>query len=89
VVKTALAVSVLSPREGRRAVLARALQLDLECISLFIPTRSNGLDDERFPPLSLDAHPMVLLARQPSLRSQLLDAARRRVSKAFGRLRRR
>ena len=79
VASTELARQVISPTSGRRALLAVASQLGLECLYLFVPSRAPASDEERFPPLTLDAHPLAVRAQrdgEPPLRKRVLKSAR-------------
>lgn len=87
VVATELAREVISPRHGRRALLATASQRGLECLFHFAPTRPVEADAEDFPPSSIDAHPLAARVQrdsQPSLKTQLLERARVRLGGLLG-----
>jgi hypothetical protein len=90
VAKTELARKVISTRHGRRALVATAAQLGLECLSLFVPVRELPSDDERFPPATLDVHPFAVRAQRDGalpLRQQLLERARTSLSRQLRKFR--
>lgn len=87
VVTTELAREVISPRHGRRSLVAIASQRGLECLFHLVPTRAVGADAEDFPPVGVDVHPLAARVQrdsQPSLKTQLLERARVRLGGLLG-----
>jgi hypothetical protein len=87
--KTALLRDALRSGMGPRGVLALLASRGEHAFVFSEADGPSAQVNERFPPAELDVHPFLLRAARPSLRAQLYEKARERLTSALDQLLRR